>query len=115
MQAPLHCDLLMLDLAQVRCFVVAATELNFRRAAALLNMTQPPLSRQIHLLEHKLGVQLFERVGRTVRLTTEGRVFLADARACCNCPNRPRARCAAPARARPGGCGWASPARPAMN
>jgi DNA-binding transcriptional LysR family regulator len=53
----------MLDLAQVRCFVVAATELNFRRAAALLNMTQPPLSRQIHLLEHKLGVQLFERVG----------------------------------------------------
>jgi DNA-binding transcriptional LysR family regulator len=69
----------MLDLAQVRCFVVAATELNFRRAAALLNMTQPPLSRQIHLLEHKLGVQLFERVGRTVRLTTEGRVFLADA------------------------------------
>ncbi len=69
----------MLDLAQVRCFVVAATELNFRRAAALLNMTQPPLSRQIHLLEHRLGVQLFERVGRTVRLTTEGRVFLADA------------------------------------
>ncbi|MCA1323828.1 LysR family transcriptional regulator [Herbaspirillum sp. alder98] len=69
----------MLDLAQVRCFVVAATELNFRRAAALLNMTQPPLSRQIHLLEHKLGVQLFDRVGRTVRLTPEGRVFLADA------------------------------------
>ncbi len=80
MQAPLYSrSVNMLDLAQVRCFVVAATELNFRRAAALLNMTQPPLSRQIHLLEHKLGVQLFERVGRTVRLTTEGRVFLADA------------------------------------
>lgn len=69
----------MLDLGQVRCFVAAATELNFRRAAALLNMTQPPLSRQIHLLEENLGVKLFERVGRTVRLTTEGRVFLADA------------------------------------
>ncbi|MDR5838998.1 LysR substrate-binding domain-containing protein [Caballeronia sp. LZ034LL] len=69
----------MLDLGQVRCFVAAATELNFRRAAALLNMTQPPLSRQIHLLEENLGVQLFERIGRTVRLTTEGRVFLADA------------------------------------
>jgi DNA-binding transcriptional LysR family regulator len=69
----------MLDLAQVRCFVAAATELNFRRAAALLNMTQPPLSRQIHLLEDSLGVMLFERVGRTVKLTTEGRVFLADA------------------------------------
>ncbi|BBU29898.1 transcriptional regulator [Burkholderia sp. THE68] len=69
----------MLDLGQVRCFVAAATELNFRRAAALLHMTQPPLSRQIHLLEENLGVQLFERVGRAVKLTTEGRVFLADA------------------------------------
>ncbi|MGY6253624.1 LysR family transcriptional regulator [Paraburkholderia caledonica] len=69
----------MLDLGQVRCFVAAATELNFRRAAALLNMTQPPLSRQIQLLEDNLGVMLFERIGRTVKLTTEGRVFLADA------------------------------------
>ncbi|MYN41954.1 LysR family transcriptional regulator [Duganella sp. FT109W] len=69
----------MLDLGQVRCFVAAATELNFRRAAALLNMTQPPLSRQIQLLEHNLGVELFERIGRTVKLTTEGRIFLADA------------------------------------
>jgi DNA-binding transcriptional LysR family regulator len=69
----------MLDLGQVRCFVAAATELNFRRAATLLNMTQPPLSRQIHLLEENLGVKLFERIGRTVKLTTEGRAFLADA------------------------------------
>lgn len=43
-------------------------------------MTQPPLSRQIHLLEHALGVQLFERTSRTVRLTTAGQVFLIDAR-----------------------------------
>ncbi|PMS24860.1 LysR family transcriptional regulator [Paraburkholderia rhynchosiae] len=69
----------MLDLGQVRCFVAAATELNFRRAAALLNMTQPPLSRQIQLLEDNLGVKLFERIGRTVKLTAEGGVFLADA------------------------------------
>jgi len=76
---PIHVDTRMLDLGQVRCFVAAATELNFRRAAALLNMTQPPLSRQIQLLEDNLGVLLFERIGRTVKLTTEGRVFLADA------------------------------------
>ena len=69
----------MFDLGQLRCFVAAATELNFRRAATLLNMTQPPLSRQIQLLEHSLGVQLFERTGRTVKLTTGGRVFLVDA------------------------------------
>ena len=43
-------------------------------------MTQPPLSRQIALLEHALGVRLFERTSRTVRLTTAGRVFLTDAR-----------------------------------
>jgi DNA-binding transcriptional LysR family regulator len=77
--SPIHVDTRMLDLGQVRCFVAAATELNFRRAAALLNMTQPPLSRQIQLLEDNLGVMLFERIGRTVKLTTEGRVFLADA------------------------------------
>ena len=77
--SPFHVDTRMLDLGQVRCFVAAATELNFRRAAALLNMTQPPLSRQIQLLEDNLGVMLFERIGRTVKLTTEGRVFLADA------------------------------------
>jgi DNA-binding transcriptional LysR family regulator len=69
----------MLDLGQVRCFVAAATELNFRRAAARLNMTQPPLSRQIQLLEDNLGVKLFERIGRTIKLTAEGNVFLADA------------------------------------
>lgn len=59
--------------------MAAATESNFRRAAALLNMTQPPLSRQIHLLEDNLGVKLFERIGRTVKLTAEGHVFLGDA------------------------------------
>ena len=42
-------------------------------------MTQPPLTRQIQALEHALGVKLFERTSRTVRLTTAGRVFLTDA------------------------------------
>lgn len=69
----------MFDLKQLRCFVTVATELNFRRAAERLNMTQPPLTRQIQLLEHELGVQLFERTKHSVRPTTAGQVFLVDA------------------------------------
>lgn len=69
----------MFDLKQLDCFVAVATELNFRRAAVRLNMTQPPLTRQIQLLEHDLGVQLFERTKHSVKLTTGGQVFLVDA------------------------------------
>ena len=54
----------MFELTQLRCFTTVATELNFRRAAERLNMTQPPLSRQIQLLEHHLGVELFTRSTR---------------------------------------------------
>ena len=59
----------MFQLSQLRCFVAVATELHFGRAAVLVNMTQPPLTRQIQLLEHEVGVQLLERAGGTVRLT----------------------------------------------
>ncbi|WP_339486772.1 LysR family transcriptional regulator [Pseudomonas sp. EL_65y_Pfl2_R95] len=69
----------MFELAQLRCFIMVATELNFRRAAQQLNMTQPPLSRQIHLLEYQLGVSLFTRTTRTVSLTAAGRAFLIEA------------------------------------
>jgi DNA-binding transcriptional LysR family regulator len=65
----------MFELAQLRCFTTVATELNFRRAAERLNMTQPPLSRQIQLLEHHLGVELFTRSTRSVALTAAGRAF----------------------------------------
>ena len=70
----------MFELTQLRCFAAVAEELHFGRAAARLHMTQPPLSRQVQLLEQRLGVTLLERTSRSVRLTSAGRSFLADAR-----------------------------------
>lgn len=69
----------MLDIGQVRSFVTVASELNFSRAARRLNMTQPPLSRQIKLLERELDVALFERTSRRVTLTAAGHAFLVEA------------------------------------
>ncbi|UFH50421.1 LysR family transcriptional regulator [Pseudomonas sp. KNUC1026] len=70
----------MFELSQLRCFTTVATELNFRRAAERLNMTQPPLTRQIQLLEHQIGAALFTRNTRSVRLTAAGRAFFLEAR-----------------------------------
>lgn len=64
---------------QMRCFVAVAEELSFRRAAERLNMTQPPLSRQIKILEERINLILLERSNRHVRLTSAGESFYHSA------------------------------------
>lgn len=70
-----------MDTRQMRYFVALAETLHFGRAAARLNMTQPPFSRQIANLERDLGVTLVNRTSRQVHLTAAGARFLEDSRA----------------------------------
>src|SRR5467141_2262002 len=70
-----------MELRHFRYFVAVAEEHSFAQAARRLRVAQPALSKQSHDLETELGVTLFERLPRGVRLTPAGEAFLADARA----------------------------------
>lgn len=69
-----------MDLRRLKYFVAVAEELNMVKAAARLHISQPPLTRQIKLLEEELDTLLFIRTPRGVELTDAGRLLLDEAR-----------------------------------
>jgi DNA-binding transcriptional LysR family regulator len=68
------------EIRQLRYFVAVANECNVSGAARVLNVSQPPVTRQIHQLEQEIGQKLFVRSSRGVELTAAGTALLAEAR-----------------------------------
>ncbi len=68
-----------MNTTQLECFLAVAETLNFSKAAAAVNISQPAVSHQIASLEDELGVRLFLRTKKSVQLTNEGASFIADA------------------------------------
>ena len=81
-----------IELRHLRYFVAVAEELHFGRAAARLNISQPPLSQQIQILEQQVGARLLARTNRSVALTSAGKQFLADSRQILGLVNEAAAR-----------------------
>ena len=71
----------MFELRDLECFLAVADEGNFSRAASILKISQPSLSRRIASLERELGVPLFSRARRQIALTPAGRALAREARA----------------------------------
>ena len=72
-----------MELRVLKYFLMVAQEGSITRAAALLHVTQPTLSRQLMQLEEELGVRLFHRNRRRVELTEEGQLLERRRKSCC--------------------------------
>ncbi len=70
-----------MDTQNLRAFIEVAAARSFSVAAARLHVTQPAISKRVHLLEQQLGTLLFDRIGRQVSLTEAGRTLLPHAEA----------------------------------
>lgn len=66
----------IMEFKQLKSFIIVAETLSFSKTAEILNFAQSSISEQIRLLEKELGCKLFERLGRNICLTNEGRRFL---------------------------------------
>jgi DNA-binding transcriptional LysR family regulator len=86
------------DLRQMRYVVAVAHERNFTRAAEQLHVAQQALSQQVRAVEEMLGVQLFDRAARPVKLTAAGEVFVHEARRALTASERVSERTSAAAR-----------------
>ena len=80
-----------MEIQQLRVFLAVAEELHFGRAAERLHLAQPPVSRIVRQLERDLGVDLFVRSTRSVRLTAAGSALVAPAREILDAAQRARA------------------------
>ena len=69
-----------MELRHLRYFIAVGEEQHYGRAAGRLRVAQPALSRQIQDLEEEIGVKLFERLPRGVKISAAGKSFLEDTR-----------------------------------
>jgi DNA-binding transcriptional LysR family regulator len=91
-----------MEFRHLKYFVTVAEERHFTRAAERLGMAQPPISQQIHKLEHEVGALLFRRLTRGVELTDAGRVLYQDARKILSLVEQARCRVQSAARGQTG-------------